>query len=113
MRVPDFRLNDSTILGLDASITSMATVRWLVGVLLIGFSLIVCTCNIALVSRWSFRNERSSLVLVIGGLVAVAGLLVLPSAAIHRWFWLPPIADICIPYFAAFGFSIVKKTSRP
>jgi hypothetical protein len=91
----------------------MPNVRWVVGLLLLGFGVYVCSCNIVLTYRSSFRGEHHSLVLVIGGLVAVAGLLVLPLVSAHRWFWLPPVADIAIPYLAAFGFFIVKKTSRP
>ena len=90
----------------------MPSVRWLVGSLLVGIALYVCVCNVALVYRWFFRYERSSLVLVVGGLVAMAGLIVLPIEIAHRWFWIPPVADFAIPYFAGLGFYAVKKASR-
>jgi len=87
----------------------MVTVRWLAGTLLIGFSLVVCVCNIALVCKWFLRHEHSSLVLVVGGLAAMAGFLIVPVEEMNRWFWIPLIADLAIPYLVGLGFSIAKK----
>ena len=90
----------------------MPAVRLLIGLFLVGVAVYVCVCNVALVYRWFFRNKRSSLVFVVGGLVGMAGLIVLPVEIAHGWFWIWPIADIVIPYLACLGFYTVKKASR-
>src|SRR2546421_6867692 len=78
--------NRSTIPDLDASITLMPNLRWVVGLLLLGLAGYVCSCNIVMVYRSSFRGEHHSLGLVIGGLVAMAGVLVFSLVSVHRWF---------------------------
>jgi hypothetical protein len=46
-----------------------------------------------LIRRRRFRGEHGSLVPV-GGLFGMAAVLALPVQAMHRWFWLPAVADV-------------------
>jgi hypothetical protein len=78
------------------------TMAWLIGSFLLGFAAFCQLCNLVIVYRRITRSERPSLILVAGGLAGMAAFLLLPVARLHRWFWLPPIADLAVPYSAWF-----------
>lgn len=87
--------------------------RWLAGSLLLGLSIYIFLANIAMVCRFILRHEHHSLVPLVGGLLGMAGLLILPVPVMHRWFWLPFVADswsiICL---VAAVYAITKKVFR-
>jgi hypothetical protein len=86
--------------------------RWLAGSLLVGLSIYICACNIAIL-RARYRHEYHSFIPLIGGLLGMAALLVLPVHVTHRWFWVPFIADLgSVLCFVTLGHIIAKKVLR-
>jgi uncharacterized membrane protein len=56
---------------------------WALGTALIAFSLLCIVCNLAYVLGWIFRQQRSSLVLVVAGIVGLIGFLVVPVKVLN------------------------------
>lgn len=90
----------------------MAYVRWCAGSLLVAAFLLTTVCNLVLVIGWVFREKHSSLVLIVGGLAGLGGFLILPVTTLNRWFWLPIVFDIVLPYGVAVVLSAGKKLVR-
>jgi len=76
----------------------MIQLRLALSTMLIAFFLLCIVGNVACVLGWIFRQRRSSLVLVVGGIAGLVGFLVVPVKVLNMWFWLPPIADFAVPY---------------
>ena len=76
----------------------MIHLRWALGISFIAFFLLCIVCNVALVLLWIFRQRRSSLVLIVGGIAGLIGFLIVPAKVTNEWFWIPPIADLAVPY---------------
>jgi hypothetical protein len=79
-----------------------STPAWLIGSFLLAFFAFCLLCNLVIVYRRIGRSERPSLILIAGGLAGMGAFLLLPVARLHRWFWLPLIVDLAVPYSAAF-----------
>jgi hypothetical protein len=88
----------------------MSTVRWVAGAVLLAIALTFCACNVALICRSRLRHQHHSLIPLIGGLLGMTGFLALPVNALHRWFWLPAVADVgTVVALFAFGLFVAKK----
>jgi len=86
--------------------------RWFGGTTFIAVFLITTICDLVLVYRWHFHHERASLVLLVGGAAGFLGLLTLPIQTFSHWFWLPILADFCLPYCAGLFLFLAKKFVR-
>lgn len=75
----------------------MLYLRWVADTPLVAFFVLLVGCNVAYVLNWFLHQKHSSLVIIIGG-VGLVGFLILPIKLLNDWFWLPPIADLDIPY---------------
>jgi hypothetical protein len=87
----------------------MIYLRWVFGIALIAFFLLWIVCNVVYVLGWIFRKQRSSLVLIVGGLAGLIGFLVVPVKVLNEWFWVPPIADFAIPYGLGLTLQFAQK----
>ena len=74
--------------------------------------LLAAFLNLAYVFRRYLYGKRESLVLIAGGIAGLAGFLILPIPALNHWFWLPPLADIGLPYAAGLALFAAKKLRR-
>lgn len=69
-------------------------VRWGLGGALLVFCAWVCAANASILWTWYVRKRRPpSWIPLIGGTSGAVGLWLLPSAAAHKWWWLPLIVD--------------------
>lgn len=91
----------------------MLYLRWLFGANLVAVFLLLLVGNTGLVVRaLGGGHRRSSLALIVGGLAGLLGFLVLPVDPLHRLFWIPPIADISVPYGIALLATAATNRSR-
>lgn len=87
----------------------MVYIRWIAGMLLVGFFLLWVVCNLAYVYGRHVHRKHSSLVIIVGGIAGLVGFLILPIKVLNDWFWIPLAADIAVPYGAALLFVAGKR----
>lgn len=74
--------------------------------ILLAFFALTIVGNLSVVWTWYVTKRHSSLVLIAGGVAGMLGLRVAPDDRLARWWWMPLMADICIPYGTALGVRV-------
>lgn len=73
----------------------------------LGGLIIVLNYGVAL--RYLLRRQEGSLLPILGGLLACAGMLLYPSGMLRPWAWIPLILDIgCLPMVFAALWAVIR-----
>lgn len=89
------------------------SIRWTVGVLLIGFCVHICVLHILLLWRYIRRKEHHSPIPLIGALSGIVGLAALPPPESDFWFCVPVVTDLgTIVVLLALGDLVARKILR-
>jgi len=86
------------------------TIRWVIGGFAIAFGAFVAIGNWTTLIRVIITKGSTSFIPLIGGCLAVFGLLVIPLPGRLPWVWIPLLADWgCVPMFTVMGATILHK----
>ena len=88
-----------------------AVLKWIIGTPLLLAGLWLAVLNgVVFWKRHVQKRDSASWIPLLGGLLGVAGLLLLPTAVTHKWWWLPLFLDWgSVPGMA---YSIVYHLTR-
>jgi hypothetical protein len=67
---------------------------WVISVILLVLSLLIITANLSISLKWYIARKRASMIPFIGGITGMMGLLLLPMPELHRFWWVPLVADL-------------------
>ena len=87
----------------------MTDIRWLSGTVFLAIFLVTTISNVIYVYGWRTREERASLIYLVGGVAGLLGFLILPVPLLNRWFWLPVLSDFTIVCVIALLLMYVKR----
>lgn len=86
--------------------------RWFSGTILIALFVFILICNLRLVLRWVFRQQRASFVLIVGGIAGSIGFLIVPVSVVNDWFGAPIVIDVSLPYMLGLVIWVVRKFGK-